>query len=290
MTIEIKREGEVTYAKPLARALFRDARLSFGARGLFAFLWDLPDGWLVCLSHVAKMGPDGRDSLRSRMHELQSVGAVRVEAIRKDKDGNTIPGGRVAGKRWVLVAPDRWAVAAPLTSSPDRLVTESGVSPLSGEPIMGNPDAKVLQGSKGLQAEAAPRAIARNLADAAGDAPTKKRRIERDSGIVTWLPDDSCAAEKIEAQNDAICIAAAVAAVSKRGKEPVPGLVARELHHQRRERDAAECRAATEVARQARLAAIPGDDPQAMASGQKFLDKLRHKATHTPGRRLIMDT
>ena len=42
MTIEIRREGEINYAKPLARALLRDSRLSFGARGLFAYLWDLP--------------------------------------------------------------------------------------------------------------------------------------------------------------------------------------------------------------------------------------------------------
>lgn len=45
MADSLVREGKVSYAKPIHRALLRDARLSFGARGLFAFIWDLPRNW-----------------------------------------------------------------------------------------------------------------------------------------------------------------------------------------------------------------------------------------------------
>src|ERR1035437_6926487 len=97
MSIEIRREGLIAFSVPFPRALFRDSRLTFGGRGLFAFLWDLPEGWVLRLGHLVTMGPEGRDALRARLRELEHVGAVRIEAIRAD-------GGRVAGKRWVLIA------------------------------------------------------------------------------------------------------------------------------------------------------------------------------------------
>ena len=122
--VEIEREGAVDYSVPLPRALLRDARLSFGARGLFAFLWDLPRGWILRLAHLIWMGPEGRDALRSRLRELERVGAIRIEPLRDTETG------RLAGKRWILVAADRWAVAAPLSTeerkagpSPDDLTT-----------------------------------------------------------------------------------------------------------------------------------------------------------------------
>ena len=58
------------------------------------------------------MAPDGRDAVRSRMKELMQVGAMRIEPIRGES-------GRLCGKRWVLVTPDKWAVAAPLSSKVD---------------------------------------------------------------------------------------------------------------------------------------------------------------------------
>lgn len=62
---EIRREGEINYAKPLARALLRDERLSFGARGLFSYLWDLPAGWKTNSNHLATVSPHGRDAIRT---------------------------------------------------------------------------------------------------------------------------------------------------------------------------------------------------------------------------------
>lgn len=136
--LEIDREGAVDYSVPLPRALLRDARLSFGARGLFAFLWDLPRGWILRLAHLIWMGPEGRDALRARLRELERVGAIRIEPLRDTETG------RLAGKRWILVAADRWAVAAPLS-------TEERVFRSSAGPNIGEPAARGYQGVKDLQ-------------------------------------------------------------------------------------------------------------------------------------------
>lgn len=143
---EIHREGEVNYSKPLARALLRDGRLSFGARGLFAYLWDLPKNWKVKSTHLATQSPLGKDAVKTLLKELEEVGAMRVEIIRGE-------GGKLAGKRWVLVSPDRWAVEAPLSikttpdpeATPGASFTEERVFRPSVKPTIGKPATKVLQ-------------------------------------------------------------------------------------------------------------------------------------------------
>lgn len=266
MSIEVRREGAIAFAVPIPRALFRDVRLTFGARGLFAFLWDLPQGWVLRLDHLVKMGPEGRDAIRARLRELEQVGAMRIEAIRAAS-------GRVAGKRWVLIAADRWAIEAPLARETlqDGDSTEERISRSSVEPIIGKPDAKVLQGVKVLQAEAAASAGAAALM-------ARKRRDKRASGIVTWTADDLPVAENIEQQHSADEIGAAVGALVKIGKEPVPGLVVREIELQRRGRDAAERRAAAEAAHAARRAAPPHSiDPATCQRGEQVLAGIRRQ-------------
>lgn len=240
--IEIVREGEVDFAKPLPRALLRDSRLSFGARGLFAFLWDLPKHWSPCLGHLVKMTPEGRDALRARLGELQRVGAVRVEAIRENKEGNKLPGGQIAGRRWVLVSPTRWAIEAPLSVK--------GKIQLSGNPIIGESPTKVLQGSKVLQEEAAAPCVdthgTAGAAAPAGDQNKKRQHPDRSRlGIECWYQVEDSEADAIIAAHDPDAIAAVVSAIKSRlnsvGKKtsPVPALVAAELEHQQREQAAA---------------------------------------------------
>lgn len=154
-TYEIRREGEINYAKPLARALLRDSRLSFGARGLFSFLWDMPQGWRANSSHLVSQSPQGKDAVRTLLKELEAVGAMRDEVIRG-------AGGKLAGKRWVLASPDRWAVEAPLSiltkktpdpeAAPEAISTEGRVSRLSEKPTIGETATKVLliQGSSSI--------------------------------------------------------------------------------------------------------------------------------------------
>jgi len=229
---EIVREGEIDFAKPLPRALLRDSRLSFGARGLFAFLWDLPNGWSPCLEHLVKMTPEGRDAIRARLGELQRVGAVRIEAKREDKDGNTLPRGQISGRRWVLASPARWAIEAPLSVK--------GKIQLSESPIVGESPTKVLQGSKVLQEEAAaPRAHARGPADAAALSGKRNSPRRTKNGIECWYPSEDPEADAIEDSVPPEQIARAVAAIRARpnsaGKptSPFPGLVAAEIERQR---------------------------------------------------------
>lgn len=101
---EVIFEGDDTdrFSKPQHRAALRDVRLSWGARGLFVFLWDLPRGWRPNVKHLQTMGTDGRDAVASRLRELVAVGALRFERIEGEK-------GRFEGTRWVIISPDQWA-------------------------------------------------------------------------------------------------------------------------------------------------------------------------------------
>lgn len=269
--IEIVREGEIDFAKPLPRALLRDSRLSFGARGLFAFLWDLPNGWSPCLEHLVKMTPEGRDAIRARLGELQRVGAIRIEAKREDEDGNTLPRGQISGRRWVLASPARWAIEAPLSVK--------GKIQLSENPIVGESPSKVLQGSKVLQEEAAaPRAHARGTDSAAASKGSNAKRQHPDRsrlGIECWYPLEDQEADAIVAAHDSDAITAAVATIRQQlngaGKKtsPVPALVLAELERQQRERDAAVRRAQEDA--ELRVRAISEIDPAAQAKGQQLL-------------------
>lgn len=263
MTTKIKHEGKVTSVS-LPRALLRDARLSFGARGLFAYLWDLPDGWIIRLAHLAKMGPDGRDSLRSRLHELRSVGAIRIEAIREDEDGNTLPRGRVAGKRWVLVAADRWAIEAPLTPSPDWRVTENRVSQLSVEPIIGNPDAKGLQSNKDIQ-----------VAAKQHPSSQKKRRVLH--GVICWTADDQAYLRQIVDQHGESAVSDAAARLHARGVDPLPGRVEHELQSQADAAVRANAQQTMRADLNRRHAVAIASDPQTTSAGLKILNKMRQK-------------
>lgn len=119
--------------------------------------------------------------------------------------------------------------------------------------------------------------------DATALPPGGKRREERPSGIVTWEPLDIEKAKLIERMHgtDEICVA--VVALRGANKEPVPGLVTRELDRQRRERDAKERRAAAEVAYQERLnTPLENVDPETRARGLHLLPPaLRARAMQT---------
>ena len=102
-------EGERIFAKPIERAVLRDARLSFAARGLFCFLWDLPTGWEANSRHLAKMSPQGRGAILTMLGDLQALGAMRIAPIHAN--------GKLAGRAWIVRAPHLWAQEAPISNS-----------------------------------------------------------------------------------------------------------------------------------------------------------------------------
>lgn len=64
----------------------RDKRLSFRARGILAYLLDMPDGWDVKSEHLASQGKEGREAVRTALNELAVCGYYRLER-RQLRDG-----------------------------------------------------------------------------------------------------------------------------------------------------------------------------------------------------------
>lgn len=125
--IQILRNGEDTpFTKPIKRALLRDARLSYGARGLFAMLWDFPSDWVFYSSHIVGMSPCGMTQLKSYLKELRNIGAIKIlpkqlsneEAVALNKvSQKTYRAGQITGKQWILNNPDYWAIETSLSSA-----------------------------------------------------------------------------------------------------------------------------------------------------------------------------
>lgn len=161
--IQILRNGEDTpFTKPMKRALLRDARLSYGARGLFAMLWDFPSDWVFYSSHIVGMSPCGMTQLKSYLKELRNIGAIKIlpkqlsneEAIALNEVSQKIyRAGQITGKQWILNNPDYWAIEISLTSvnnsnqqstPKDRFSTCRQNQP-SETPSIGESTPKVLQ-------------------------------------------------------------------------------------------------------------------------------------------------
>lgn len=167
---ELVFEGRVAFAVPIERAALRDSRLSWSARGLFIFLWDLPTNWRPCLKHLAGMGTEKVTATRSAMRELEAVGALRMEKMRDDE-------GRLQGQRWVVVSASRWAREAPLKGADSA--PEGVAPPECGFPSMGKSDLRFPRSSgnrtlrvsnhKGLQSQGSPNTTTTPRARAAAE-------------------------------------------------------------------------------------------------------------------------
>ena len=72
-----------------------DARLSFKALGLLAYILSKPDHWNVSREHLATTHADGQASVRSALRELRTAGYIVVETV------HAAP-GQLAGRRMVV--------------------------------------------------------------------------------------------------------------------------------------------------------------------------------------------
>lgn len=64
--------------------IVRNHALSFKARGILAYLLSMPDNWSCSSKHLASVGPDGRDAVRTGLLELQTAGYL-VRERKQDK-------------------------------------------------------------------------------------------------------------------------------------------------------------------------------------------------------------
>ena len=63
--------------------ILRNHALSFKARGILGYLLSQPDNWSISSSRLAKVGPDGRDAIRTGLQELERLGYL-VRERRQD--------------------------------------------------------------------------------------------------------------------------------------------------------------------------------------------------------------
>lgn len=79
----------------LNNTILRDDALSWKARGLFTYLWSLPEDWNFYAREVAKHASDGDDSTRSGLQELEAAGYLeRSREVKKN--------GQLGGAIWIL--------------------------------------------------------------------------------------------------------------------------------------------------------------------------------------------
>ncbi len=101
--------------------IIRDEKLSWKAKGVFAYLWSMPDDWEFYEIEVMKHAKDGRDSLRSAIKELQVSGYMRRQRTRNEK-------GQVKTSDWELS--DKPMLEKPTQGKP----TED--KPMQGDPTL----------------------------------------------------------------------------------------------------------------------------------------------------------
>ncbi|MGL5816634.1 MAG: hypothetical protein ACRCYR_03655 [Phycicoccus sp.] len=78
------------------RDTIRDVSLSFKARGLLAYLLDMPDGWDVRSEYLAtQSNKDGRDAIQTGLKELRIRGYHRLER-RRLRDGTLVMGTAIS--------------------------------------------------------------------------------------------------------------------------------------------------------------------------------------------------
>lgn len=253
-----------------ARAI-DDARLSRTHLRCLAALCTYTDqnGWAwPSTSTIADKLGVSRQLVSRCLHDLKAWGFVEIRAQRGDDGGQTSNLYRVLFDVGEPVAPPATSgVAPPATSDVAAPATSRGCT---NAPV-----------NVPLNAAAA-RAPARTAVDASAhqeQEKRQKRRIVRASGIVTWTPDDHPEAGRIEQRHGVDAIGAAVAALAAAGKEPVPGLVAREIDRQRRAHEAAERQAATEAAQAASPFLV---DPASLQHGDELMAKIRRSRTCKP--------
>ncbi|MGI5518721.1 hypothetical protein [Streptomyces sp. CA-106131] len=67
----------------IANALFRDCGLSFKAKGIFGYVSTHRNGWQVKVTDLVRLGPDGREAVRTGLQELETHGYLIRERLRR---------------------------------------------------------------------------------------------------------------------------------------------------------------------------------------------------------------
>lgn len=85
-TVFIRTKKERNYTV-MDNTFLRDERLSAKAKGIFAYILYLPEGWCIYQSELVKHFSDGKDALRAAIKELETLGYISKEHIKDSKTG-----------------------------------------------------------------------------------------------------------------------------------------------------------------------------------------------------------
>ena len=96
----------------LDNQVLNDPALSWGAKGLLAFILSKPDHWRTDRDHLARQGPDGEKTVRGLLRELEAAGYLTRQRHRD-------PRGRIRWKRVVheLAVPPQQRTARPAAAA-----------------------------------------------------------------------------------------------------------------------------------------------------------------------------
>lgn len=232
--------------EPIPRATARDVRLSFRALGILVRILTNADGFPVAARSLSREGDgrEGRDAVTTALRELEDAGYIRE--LPRPRNA----AGQFRGREMMVHA-----------SPQEPSATHRGPeNPVPGFPVPGNPALKSSKNSKEREKSSSKHARARapsppSAADAAAATRSGKQYQRRPSGIECWTAGDPEAAERIEAEQPAAAIAAAVAQICARGRSPAPGAVVAEIRRQE-----AAVRAAAAEREQHRRAVEPCED------------------------------
>ena len=90
---KIKRKYQRNYTV-IDNTVFDDHKLSLRAKGLFGLLWRQPADWSFSIAGTARLCGDGKDAIRSTIHELEAGGYLQREQVRSR--------GKFGSGDWIL--------------------------------------------------------------------------------------------------------------------------------------------------------------------------------------------
>lgn len=119
---KIKKQYQKNFTT-IDNTVLKDDRLSWKAKGLFAYLWSKPDNWDYKVTEVAKHSADGESSTSTGVKELEKYGYLKREQ-QNDK-------GCFGGSVWVLTE-------EPISEN-HQSVKNDAEKPIGENPITENP-------------------------------------------------------------------------------------------------------------------------------------------------------
>lgn len=243
----------------MPRAALRDITLSYRARGILARLLTNADEFSMTADALAREGKEGRGAVLSALKELRRASYVRT--MRR----------QLSNGHWVT---ETFVHESPSDSTEAEVgFPDAGFSDVSPSNVSFPAD----KSRKSKSTNEKQQQEGRTANAAAAPSGDKKRYSRRESGIECWIPADATAAAALESEHPVDVITAAVVAVARRHKSPVPGLVYSEILHQAQEK----AQAVSDAARHAAARTAPESRETAAAkalAAMAEMETLRGKS------------